>query len=251
MGRFKTTAQSAAHHHKLLFYAHHGFGKTFQCRYYQKEFGAGLILSGESGLASLSDQEIETVDFVSWERKDLPEGEYDEQRLPFREIAMMLKDPKVQQEYNWIAIDSLTELSQLCMKNAEASYDNPDDLRKWQTYQRNFVGAMKFLRDLPLEVYCTALAKEEQNDKDAVEYWPLVEQTKVQKLLPALFDHVWCGLRTTEETSSEVIIKRHVITDSVRGWHGKSRDPENKLKPVEDGGNVVEMLKRIRGGKKK
>ena len=28
---------------KLLLYAHHGYGKTFQCRYFQKRYGKGII----------------------------------------------------------------------------------------------------------------------------------------------------------------------------------------------------------------
>ena len=44
------------------------------------------------------------------------------------------------------------------------------------------------------------LGEEEKNDNDAVEYWPMVQQTKVAKKLPALFDHVFCGLRSTDES---------------------------------------------------
>jgi hypothetical protein len=118
-------------------------------------------------------------------------------------------------------------------------------MRKWQEYERQMIGALKLIRDLPLEVYATCLAKEEKNDNDEVEYWPMVMQTKVAKKLPALFDHVFCGLRSTDESGSDVVIRRHIITDEVRGWHGKTRDPRNRLKPVEACGNVVELLKRM------
>ena len=254
MGRFSSTATSGGAHQKLLMYTHHGWGKTYQCRFYEEEYGKGLIISGESGLASLSDKDIDFVDFIAWDKTDLPEDAFDDQHLAFTQIYALLKDKNIQKEYAWIAIDSLSELSELCMKHVENNLDNPEDLRKWGSYEKKFIGAMKFLRDLPMHVYATALAKEENNDHDGIEYWPFITQAKVAKRLPALFDHVWCGLRSTKEDSSEVTIERHIITDEVRGWHGKSRDPYNRLKAVEHGGNVVELLKRMnetQGGAKK
>ena len=54
---------------KTLLYAHHGYGKTYQCRYYQKRFGKGLILSGEAGLKSIEDVAIDYLPFSSWDGK--------------------------------------------------------------------------------------------------------------------------------------------------------------------------------------
>ncbi len=241
---FSSTSQAGVKNHKTLLYGHHGWGKTYQCRFFAEEYGKGLIISGESGLASLSDVEIDYVEFHGWNRKhhpDLPEDKF-----TFLDIVKLIKKPDFKKQgYKWIAIDSLTEMSDRCMQDIEKDFDSPTDLRKWQDYERQMIGALKFVRDLPYEVFVTCLAKEEKNDNDAIEYWPMVTQTKVAKKLPALFDHVFCGLRSTDESSGAVTVSRQIITDSVRGWHGKTRDPRGRLKAVEKCGNVVELLKRI------
>ena len=136
------------------------------------------------------------------------------------------------------------------MKDVECTFAEPTDMRKWQAYENQMMGALKFIRDLPMEVYVTCLAKEEKNDNDQTEYWPMVQQTKVAKKLPALFDHVFCGLRSTDDSSSDIQVNRQIVTDHVYGWHGKTRDPSNCLDPVEKGGNIVELLKRIQKPKK-
>lgn len=244
MGMFNSTSKAGAQHHKTLLYGHHGWGKTYQCRFYAEEYGKGLIISGESGLASLSDVDIDYVEFQGWDRKHHPN--LGEDQFCFRDILGMIRSDKFREEgYKWIAIDSLTEMSDRCMADVEKDFETPTDMRKWQDYERQMIGALKFIRDLPYEILVTCLAKEEKNDNDAIEYWPMVQQTKVAKKLPALFDHVFCGLRSTDESSGAVTVSRQIITDEVRGWHGKTRDPRGRLKAVEKCGNVVELLKRV------
>ena len=244
MGMFNSTSAAGSQHHKTLIYGHHGYGKTFQCRFYAEEYGKGLIISGESGLSSLSDVDIDYVEFHGWDRKHWPNLKEDE--LCFRDILrLIMSEDFKKQGYKWIAIDSLTEMSDRCMTDVEKSFDNPNDMRKWQDYERQMIGALKLIRDMPYEIVMTCLAKEEKNDNDAVEYWPMVQQTKVAKKLPALFDHVFCGIRSTDESSGAVTVTRQIITDDVRGWKGKTRDPRGRLSPVEKCGNVVELLKKI------
>ena len=48
---------------KVLLYSHHGYGKTYQCRHYEKRYGKGLIISGESGLKSIEDVSIDYAPF--------------------------------------------------------------------------------------------------------------------------------------------------------------------------------------------
>ena len=47
MGMFNSTSTAGAQHHKTLVYGHHGWGRTYQCRFYAEEYGKGLIISGE------------------------------------------------------------------------------------------------------------------------------------------------------------------------------------------------------------
>jgi len=93
----------------------------------------------------------------------------------------------------------------------------------------------------------TCLAKTEKTSNDENEYWPAVQQKAVAEAVPAMFDHVFCGVRQTikDPATGATIIVRKALTDEVNGWHGKVRDPRHRLKPVEDGRNIVELLQRM------
>jgi hypothetical protein len=244
---FKTMNTSDITHDgptKVLLYAHHGFGKTYQCRYYQKRYGKGLILSGESGLKSVEDVNIDYLPFTSWDGSHDPESGL----FSFRGIIKMLQSKEFKEAgYNWIAIDSLTELSERLIEHLEKEHaNNSNGFAMWGDYNRLMLGALKWVRDLPLHVYVTCLAKEEKDANDVTQYWPLVKGQAVSKHVPALFDHVLCGVRVTEKNDQGTPkVKRFVVTDEVSGWHGKVRDPRNRLKPFEAVDDITELFNRM------
>ena len=77
---------------KVLLYAHHGWGKTYQCRHYQKRYGKGLILSGEAGLKSVEDVGIDYLPFSSWDGKHDPDKGF----YSFRGIVKMMMSDEFQ-----------------------------------------------------------------------------------------------------------------------------------------------------------
>lgn len=90
---------------KTLVYGMHGSGKTTQCANYARRFGKGMILSGESGLSSISDLECDYLPFSTFDRTP-KEGEYS-----FRQLTQfVMSDEFKKAGYKWIAIDSATEL---------------------------------------------------------------------------------------------------------------------------------------------
>ena len=230
---------------KVLLYAHHGYGKTYQCRYYQKRFGKGLIISGEAGLKSVEDVDIDYVPFTSWDGNHDPEdGHYS-----YRGVCKMI-DKSIKSgdwPYKWIAIDSLTELSERLLEHLEAEHKgNPNGFQIWGDYSRMMIGTLKWIRDLDMHVYVTCLAGEEKDANDVTQYWPFVKGAKVSKQIPALFDHVLCGVRTTEKNDAGLPkVTRYIVTDEASGWHGKVRDPRQRLKPYEKTDDVTELLARM------
>lgn len=253
---FKKTSQVGVEHQKVLLYAHHGFGKTYQCRYFQQRYGKGLVISGESGMASLKDVDIDVAEFTSWDGAHDPANGI----FSFKGICGMIAHPSFKAAgYTWIAIDSLTELSDRCMEWVErglieaglakgkSAQESLNDLRKWQDYGRALKGALKWVRDLPYHVFMTCLAKGEKNENDEMEHWPAVQQRSIAETVPGLFDHVFCGVRQTVKDPATGItkVRRLVITDEVNGWHGKARDPRHRLKPIEEGVNIVDLLDRM------
>lgn len=244
---FKAMSTSAITHDgptKVLLYSHHGFGKTYQCRFYQKRYGKGLILSGEAGLKSVEDVSIDYVPFSSWDGNHDPEdGIYS-----FRGIIKMLQSDEFKSAgYKWIAIDSLTELSERLIEHLEKEHaGSANGFAMWGDYNRLMLGALKWIRDLPLHVYVTCLAKEETDANGVTQYWPHVKGQAVSKHVPALFDHVLCGVRVTEKNDQGTPrVRRFVVTDEVSGWHGKVRDPRNRLKPYEQCDDVTELFARM------
>lgn len=230
---------------KVLLYTHHGWGKTYSCRHYQRAFGKGLILSGESGLKSVEDVAIDYLPFASWD------GPHDPERglYSFRGAVAMLRTPEFRSAgYQWIAIDSLTELSDRLLEHLEREHAGSNNgFAMWGDYSRLMIGALKWVRDLPLHVFVTCLAKEEQDANGTTHYWPMLKGQAVAKQVPALFDHVFGGIRiSTRDKDGNVIVRRALVTDEVDGWHGKVRDPQNTLRPIENEGDLTKLLERMR-----
>lgn len=228
---------------KTLLYAHHGFGKTHQMKHYQRHYGPGLIISGESGLKSVEDVDIDYLPFTSWDgRHDPAEGVFS-----LKGIVKMIHTPEFREQFNWVGLDSLTEASERCVEQLESEYEDIDNkIQMWNDNARRMIGLLKWVRDLPVHVYVSCLAKEEEDANGKTDYWPLVKGQAVSKQIPALFDHVFCGVREIEKgPEGEPIIKRSIITDEMHGWHGKTRDPENRLRVIEPGDDVTALLARL------
>jgi len=236
----KTNDGSVSSASKLLLYGHHGAGKTTQIKNYQRTFGKGLILSGESGLSSIQDIEADYIPFTTFDTE--PKDGYS-----FKQIVQHISSDEFRnQEYKWIAIDSITELSQRCFQDViKQSGKEHITFEEWANYERKIMWALKWVRDLPMHVLITALAVEESDDNGVTNYWPSLVQKKIQKGAPALFDHVFCLLRKTSEQNGKVDVQRYIVTDEVRGWHGKARDAHRRLQPVENVDDVTELLRRI------
>ena len=102
---------------KVLLYAHHGWGKTYQCRHYQKRYGKGLILSGEAGLKSVEDVGIDHLPFfMGWKARSR------QRTYSFRGIVkMMMSDDFQAMGYKWIALDSLQNFLNVYLSNLRTS----------------------------------------------------------------------------------------------------------------------------------
>lgn len=237
---------------KTLLYGHHGWGKTTQFIHYQKHYGKGFILSGESGLSSIRSAGIDYLPFTSWNGETNP----DEGKYSFVDIFKWLRtDDFKEAGYKWIGIDSLTELSDMSMQYADQCAE--DEAKKQNKAKNGFtvyaqhgtqiIGACKQLRDMPCHFLVTALAKESQDDNGNIDYWAMVTGKSTQQQLPGIFDNVFCAVRHTasgtQNTDGKVI--RYIITDEYKGWKGKVRDEKRRLSAVEQTGNIVNLFKKM------
>jgi hypothetical protein len=234
-----TTASTKATAVKCLMYGHHGWGKTTQAKHMQRKYGRGFIISGEAGLLSVQDEPIDYLPFTSYEGKG-SSGTYS-----FRDIQKIVESPDFKaQDYKWVMLDSLTELSDRMISHFEDVHKgSKNGFQLWGDYGRAMLADLKWFRDLPYHVVVTCLAKEETNDNGETEYWPSVKGSAVQKQIPGIFDMVLCGVRKTEgDPSRSPVVKRFIVTDEVKGWHGKVRDPHRRIKPFVETGDVTEVF---------
>jgi hypothetical protein len=245
------TRDHTTSYRKCLLYGHHGWGKTTQFTHYQEHYGKGFIISGESGLSSIRNAGIDYLPFTSWDSGSDPErGIYS-----FVDIFKWTRtDDFKERGYKWIGIDSLTELSDHSMKAAELEAEktakktgkNTNGFEVWSNHAAQLVGACKAIRDMPMHVLVTALAKENQDDNGNTEYWPMVGGKATMQHLPGIFDCVFCGVRSTSgDRDSGQRVVRYIVTEEVKGWKGKVRDEMRRLEAVEKTGNIVDLFKRM------
>ena len=245
----KTSATENSGVQKTLLYGHHGWGKTTQALYMQKYYGKGFIISGESGLRSIMNADIDYLPFTSWDGVNDPTKNI----YSFRGICKIMdSDDFKSNGYKWVMLDSLTELSDRLIQHLEVEYrDSRNKLAMWGDNQRLMLGSVKWIRDLPYNVVVTALAKEETNDNGETDYWAMIKGASVQKQLPAIFDNVLCGVRTTDGDRTDPKVERYLVTDEVRGWKGKVRDPNRKIGAVMRTADITDLFKLMNNKPKK
>lgn len=235
---------------KTLLYAHHGWGKTSQAKYYQDYYGPGYILSGESGLSSIKGAGIDYHPFSSWDDKaQHAAGKYSFCGL----LRDVVDTAEFRQKYKWVMIDSLTELSDLSFAHADAGAKvgksgEKNGFEVWESHASNMIGACKYVRDMPLHVIVTALAKQQDDENGNSHHWPMLKGQQVQKQLPGIFDNVLCGVRVTENDGK---VTRLIVTDEYKGWHGKVRDENRSLASVEREFDVTKLYRKMEQSGKK
>tara|TARA_R110000823_G_scaffold14939_2_gene48984 strand:+ start:1811 stop:2617 length:807 start_codon:yes stop_codon:yes gene_type:complete len=251
MFKAQNTRDETTSHMKSMFFAPHGWGKTTQFKYLQEYYGDGFIISGESGLSSIRSAGIDYLPFNSWDNGSDPE----KNKYSFVDIFRWMKtDDFKSKDYKWIGLDSLTELSSHSLKAAQEKCDaeakeqgkkNANGFEAWAKHSANLIGACKAIRDMPVHFLVTALAKESQDENGNIEHWPYLDGKAIQQALPGIFDNVFAGVRATSGDKNDAKVLRYIITDDVKGWKGKVRDEKRRLAPVEQTGNLVDLLKKM------
>lgn len=244
----KKTNDKASIRRNTLLIGHAGAGKTTQARHFQKMYGKGLILSGEAGLLSLADCDIDYVPITSFNMKHDPAVGLNSFTGVCREINTA--DFKAA-GYKWIMLDSLTELSDMVHSEIEAEVSRSgknDGFKVWGDYGKAMLGALKWFRDLPYEVIVTALVKEDTDSDGRVIYLPLVKGQAIQRQIPGIFDNVFALIKKEKRLpDGKAEVHRFVVTDEVHGYPSKYRSATVRLEPVEQGGDITQLFKKMDG----
>ena len=208
---------------KMLVYGQSGIGKTTMLGTMPQ--GETLIVSAESGLLCLADKSIDVIEVKS----------YDAVRATYAYLSKNEDGGK----YKYIAIDSLTEISDQIVKSLKAKdeYKNPSNvLKMWGEFNDTMIGLIKAFRDLPRHVIFSALS-DDVNDGGIITRHPLISGNKAQKLLSSFFDEVFY-LTINQEN------EREVRTQPTHQYIAKDRS--GKL-ATNEAPNLTDIINKIQG----
>jgi phage nucleotide-binding protein len=212
---------------KCLIYGSAGVGKTTLAA--TLDPSKTLVVSFESGLLSLTD-ETDEIQYV--EVKTLNE---------LKEVYSELLEPDMQERFDNIFIDSLTEISELVLatvKSDPAIYKGmQDNMKLYMVTQEEMVKIAKAFRDLQgYNIFMTALADTKLMNMKEVSLPAMVGQKLGTKLL-SLFDFIF--YMNVEDEG-----KRVLYTQPTQTSEGKSRSRKLLIK---EEANLNVILEKVKG----
>jgi len=209
---------------KILVYGQAGATKTRNILSLPSPF----IVSVEGGLLSIADSNINYVEVKNM--NDL------------REVHKWFTQSAEAKQYKSIAIDSITELSELVL-NVEKK-NNKDGRAAYGEMNEKMAVVIRSFRDLRgIHVYMTAKLEKTQDEMGRVLYSPSMPGKTLTQELPYFFDEVF-ALRVEKDADGD--IKRGFLCDSDGLWLAKDRS--GKLRQWEDA-NIGKVIDKIIGNK--
>jgi hypothetical protein len=215
----KTTQQQRV---KVLIYGETGSGKTSLAATLGKDT---LVISGESGLLSIKDAELEFVD-ISRDDKGEVITEVNGRLTVLRDVFTQLHDnEELKKKYKNVFVDGITEIGELMVESISAQFpDRKDSFPMWGEYSKRMRSVIKNFRDLPYNVFMTAVA-EPDVDESKPRYMGFQVAGSIGRKMPQYFDEVFY-LYVDGEGKRSLVTKK---TDAL-----VCKDRSNKLAPTEE-----------------
>ena len=236
----KTTTTEKFNHDKLkiLVLGESGSGKTFLASTIKEKT---LIISAEAGLLTLADFNIDVIDITVDENdKIIPK---EKRYLELRKVYQLLLTKEYLENYSWIYLDSLTEVSQLLVDELQTLIpDRKDSLVLWGEYSKRMRSLVKAFRDLPYNFVATGLVKVTQDELNR-RFIGLDVAGKISGTIARDFDEVFY-LSTQQKEDNN--IERIVVT--FKTDQNMAKDRSSKLDMYEKRDLSV-IASKIRGGK--
>ena len=196
---------------KALVYGNAGAGKTKLLGTWDNQ--KTLLISAESGLLSLEDQNISVLECKSY--------------ADVREAYQFVTQSDEAQQFELIGIDSLTEIADMIVGHLEQQpeYQDPKNTMKlWSEYNKRITAIVKGFRALEKHVIFTALP-EDVKDGDMLVTKPFIKGNAAQRMLESYFDEVF-HLYVERADGSRRIQTQPTTTHSAKDRSGKLADPE-------------------------
>ena len=198
-----TKALASASGIKVLVYGQAGAGKTCLCAT-TPDHAKTIILSAEAGLLSIAGADIAVIEIKSIQ--DLMDAYH------------WLTSTEQGQSYDWICLDSISEIGELILSAAKKTVKDPR--QAYAETQEKIEDMVRAFRDLHRNVYFTAKLESYQDDTGVVRYQPMLPGKKLGQALPYFFDEVFF-LRVEKNTDGESV--RYLQTAPDIKYHAKDR----------------------------
>ena len=211
-----------------------------------------LLLDFERGVQALKGKDIDymdmTEDFDNAYVRDI-----DRYALLLKILGQIksgeFEEKILKKKIKWIAIDSLTELTENILKNEKQkekqraldAREKENGFNTWSGYNEKVVDLIKGLRDMSgYNVIMTALATKHKDDKTGVESITASIQGGVRDRIPAIYDQVLYLHKTEDE-------QRTILTKDYKSFVCKDRS--GSLDTTEPA-NLKTIINKIRKGRK-
>ncbi len=181
--------------------------------------GRVCTISAESGLLCVRD-------LVA---AGLVEGFEIESFADMREAQMQFMRPEFQERYQWIFIDSLTEISARCVEHARQKFPAGNDTFKlWGEYNDSMTAIIKAFRDMPhYNVVFTCLETVDKDQNNVRYKAPMISGSGLKERLTSYFDEVLYMDRViTDDGTQRVVFKTREL--------GVAKDRSGRLADVEE-----------------
>jgi len=242
--KIKSTSQIHQESIFLLVYGESGSGKTTLARTIKRPT---LIISAEGGLLSLHGSDIDYVD-LTVDDENQPITDRAKRLKKLEEIYRLLTLPEYQKRYEWIYIDSLSEIAQNVVEALRKEFpEGKDALKMWGSYNQKMRGLIKSFRDLPhYNVAMTCLSgvdKDENNQR----FTTVDMSGKISTQLHQYFDEVfYLFVKDVESPKGGTARERLLLTEKTETVFAKDRS--GRLDRVEPS-DLSLVIKKITGEK--
>lgn len=156
-------------------------------------------------------------------------------------------------KYRTVIVDSLDEVQDLCMKSIMQESGDEFDTPEWKHWNINHVRMLRLLRnfrDLPLNVFFTALVKENKDAKTGVVKLLPNLPGKLAMKVPAVFDNVFYYFMKEVEGEEKRLLLTTKTANTVAKNRGSDKLPEVIIVPhFNEAAAMEQIYHAIIGGK--
>lgn len=203
---------------KLLVYGMAGAGKTSLI----PTLPNPVVLSAEGGLLSIRDAQVPYIEITSM--------------AELMEAYAWLKESKESQQFQSVAIDSISEVAEVVLNYEKKATKDPR--QAYGAMQEQMADLIRAFRDLPLNVYMSAKLEKSADEMGRVMYAPSMPGNKTGQSLPYFFDEV-LALRVERK---EAETYRALMCDSDGLWAAKDRSGKLGQWEAPDLGEIIAKI---------